>query len=178
LILTSLHSYQSNDRSGRFSDEASSSGGGSGKGGRGEEEVATIRGGRYLEVSRLALQQGEEEGGGDAGVQLEPLVRQDTFSSLRSICKIRPVGASKVCADWGGKFEYSMEIEWPVVALRVRVRVRVCVGGSCRDRGVIPPNPPPPFPLRFSHHTTGLPSGRLRLWSPLAAGAGALRRGQ
>lgn len=59
----------------------------------------TIRGGRYLEVARLGLS--KEEGGdageaAGAGVRLEPLLRQDTFSTLRSICKIRPVGASKV----------------------------------------------------------------------------------
>ena len=56
--------------------------------------MVTIRGGRYLEVSRLKLQQ--EEGEGEAGARLEPLLRQDTFSALRSMCKIRPVGASKV----------------------------------------------------------------------------------
>jgi splicing factor 3B subunit 3 len=67
---------------------------GSGRGGGGtEEEVVTIRGGRYLELSRLRLQ---EEGEGEAGARLEPVLRQDTFSALRSICKIRPVGASKV----------------------------------------------------------------------------------
>lgn len=59
--------------------------------------MATIRGGRYLEVSRLVGVGAEGGGGGEAaGVRLEPVLRQDAFSTLRSLCKIRPVGASKV----------------------------------------------------------------------------------
>lgn len=61
--------------------------------------MATIRGGRYLEVSRLVgvgAQGGGGGGGEAAGVRLEPVLRQDAFSTLRSLCKIRPVGASKV----------------------------------------------------------------------------------
>lgn len=72
---------------GMFSDEANAKGG--------EEEVVTIRGGRYLEVSRL-VGVGGEGGGEAAGVRLQPMLRQDAFSTLRSLCKIRPVGASKV----------------------------------------------------------------------------------
>ena len=73
---------------GRFSDAAN------GKGG--EEEVVTIRGGHYLEVARLTGVP-EGSGGGEAAcVRLEPVLRQDAFSTLRSLCKIRPVGASKV----------------------------------------------------------------------------------
>lgn len=79
---------------GRFSDAANTKGSRGGGSEKEEEEVVTIRGGRYLEVSRLKLQQ--EEGEGEAGARLEPLLRQDTFSALRSMCKIRPVGASKV----------------------------------------------------------------------------------
>lgn len=49
------------------------------------EEIACIRGTTVLDISRL-----DEEG------NLVPLISQPTFSDLRSLAVIRPVGASKV----------------------------------------------------------------------------------
>ena len=49
------------------------------------EEIACIRGTTILEISHL-----DDEG------NLVPLVSQPTFSDLRSLAVIRPVGATKV----------------------------------------------------------------------------------
>lgn len=58
---------------------------GSFTGNKTRQEIAAIRGTTTLEISML-----DEEG------HLIPLVSQPTFSNLRSLAMIRPVGGSKV----------------------------------------------------------------------------------
>lgn len=145
----------------------------------------SIRGGRYLEVARLSLSrkgEGEEEA---ADARLEPLLRQDTFSTLRSICKLRPAGAKKV-RSWerlvvGGRM---MGCLAPWTSVRVtlaptlilpqnqrttwwwaRTRAGCRCWSSCATAMVAIP-PPPPLPP-----TTVCGAQRGCRWGRWAAGA-------